>query len=102
MDATLTTLKALSSSFRSSFIMSLVIAVLGIVVSFVTAPGAMDSAIEVSMFLTLVWIVWLVFAVANFKWRALWFLVGMPLTCWWLIPLYLIASGCAHNIRNCP
>jgi hypothetical protein len=101
MNAAPTTVKALGS-FRSSLIVSLVIAVLGIAVAFVTAPGAMDEAIKVSMFLTLLWAVWVVFAFPKFKWRALWFLVGMPLTGWWLIVLYLIASGCAHNIKNCP
>lgn len=102
MNATLTTVKTLSSSFRSSFITSLVVAVLGIAVPFVTAPGEMDGAIKVSKFLTLMWVVWVTFAFTKFKWRALWFLLGMPLTGWWLIVLYLIASGCAHNIRNCP
>ncbi len=102
MNATPTTVKALSSSFRSSFIVSLVVAVLGIAAPFVTAPGAMDGAIKVSMFLTLTWAVWVIVAFTKFKWRALWFLVGMPLTGWWLIVLYLIASGCAHNIKNCP
>jgi hypothetical protein len=96
MNATPTTVKALGS-FRSSLIVSLVIAV-----AFVTAPGAMDGAIKVSMFLTLLWAVWVVFAFTKFKWRALWLLVAMPLTGWWLIVLYLIASGCAHNIKNCP
>jgi hypothetical protein len=47
-------------------------------------------------------LVWVIFAFTKFKWRALWFLVGMPLTGWWLIVLYVIASGCAHNIKNCP
>ncbi len=51
MNATSTTVKALSSSFRSSFIVSLVIAVVVIAVPFVTAPGAMDGAIKVSIFL---------------------------------------------------
>jgi hypothetical protein len=40
--------------------------------------------------------------VTKFKWRALWFLVGTPLAGWWVIALYLIALGCAHNIKNCP
>jgi hypothetical protein len=102
MNASLITVKALSSSFRSSFIVSLVIAVLGIAVPFVTAPGAMDGAIKVSLFLALMWVVWVVVAFTKFKWRALWFLVGMPLAGWWLIALYMIASDCAHNIKNCP
>jgi len=102
MNATPSTLQAISNSFRSLFIGSLVIAVLGIAVPFVTAPGSMDRAIKVSIFLTLAWIVLVVFAFTKFKWRALWCLVGTPLTCWWLVVLYLIASGCAHNIKNCP
>lgn len=83
-------------------ITSLSVAVLGIAVPFVTVPGAMDGAIKVSLFLTLVWIVLVVFAFTKFKWRALWFLVGTPLTGWWLVALYLIASGYAHNVKNCP
>jgi hypothetical protein len=102
MNAIPSTLAAISNRFRSLFIASLAIAVLGIAIPFVTAPGSMDGAIKVSIFLTLVWIVLVVFAFAKFKWRALWCLVGTPLTCWWLVVLYLIASGCAHNIKNCP
>jgi hypothetical protein len=49
-----------------------------------------------------VWIVLVVFAFTKFKWRALWFLLSTPLTGWWFIVLYLIASGCAHNVKNCP
>jgi hypothetical protein len=71
MSATPTSVKALSSSFRSAFLVSLVIAVLGIAVPFVTAPGAMDGAIRVSMLLTLMWVGWVVFAFTKFKLRAL-------------------------------
>ena len=102
MKATLTKVEALGNSFRSSFLVSLVIAVLGVAVPFVTAPGAMDGALKVSMFLTVVWVIWVVFAFTKFRWRALWFLLGTPLTGWWLLVLYSIASGCAHNIKNCP
>ena len=101
MNATPSTL-AISNSFRSLFIASFAIAVLGIAIPFVTAPGSMDGAIKVSIFLTLLWIVLVVFAFAKFKWRALWCLVGTPLTCWWLVVLYLIGSGCARNSKNCP
>ena len=102
MNGTRTTVKALSNSFRSFFIVSLIIAVLGIAIAFVTAPGAMDEAIRLSMFLSLVWILAVIFAFVRFQWRALWFLLGAPLSGWWLIVLYLIASGCAHNAKNCP
>jgi hypothetical protein len=102
MKAAPTKSEALSNGFRSLFLASLVIAALGITIPFVTAPGAMDGAIKVSMFLTLVWIVLVVFAFTKFKWRALWFLLSTPLTGWWFIVLYLIASGCAHNVKNCP
>ena len=102
MKAAPTKFEVLSNSFRSLFLASLVIAALGIAIPFVTAPGAMDGAIKVSMFLTLVWIVLVVFAFTKFKWRALWFLLGTPLTGWWFFVLYLIASGCGHNVKNCP
>lgn len=102
MKPTVSKVEALSKTFRSSFVVSLVIAVLGIAVPFVTAPGAMDGALKVCMFLTALWIIWVLFAFTKFKWRALWFLLGTPLTGWWLVVLYLIASGCAHNIKNCP
>lgn len=102
MNAAPTKAEALSNSFRALLLASLVIAALGVAVPFVTAPGAMDEAIKVSMFLTLVWIVLVIFAFTKFKWRTLWFLFGTPLTGWWLVVLYLIASGCAHNVKNCP
>src|SRR5215472_1357402 len=92
MNATPTTLQ-MSNTFRSLFIASLVIAVLGIAVPFVTAPGSMDGAIKVSTFLTLAWICFGVFAFTKFKWHALWCLVGAPLTCWWLVVLYLKLRG---------
>jgi hypothetical protein len=102
MNATPTKVEALSNSFRALLLASLAIAALGITAPLVTAPGAMDDAIVVSMFLTLVWIALLIFAFTKFKWRTLWFLFGAPLTGWWLVVLYLIAAGCAHNIKNCP
>jgi hypothetical protein len=102
MDATLITMKAVSRSFRPSLIVSLVISVLSIALPFVTAHGSMDGAIKLSMFLSFIWVVWVTLAFAKFKWRALWFLLGLPLAGWWLVVLYLIAAGCAHNLKNCP
>ena len=102
VNAASTKAEALSNSFRALLLASLVIAALGVAVPFVTAPGAMDEAIKVSMSLTLVWIVLVIFAFTKFKWRTLWFLLGTPLTGWWLVVLYSIASGCAHTLKNCP
>jgi hypothetical protein len=47
-------------------------------------------------------VVVVVLAFAKFRCRALWSLLGAPLTGYWLFVLYLIASGCAHNVKNCP
>ena len=102
MNAALTKIQTLSNSFQTLFVASLVIAALGIFIPFVTAPGSMDAAIKLCMLLTLVWIVLVIFVFTKFKWRGLWCLLGAPLTGYWFIVLYLIASGCAHNIRNCP
>jgi len=102
MKAALAKFEALSNSFRSLLLASLVIAAIGAAIPFVTTPGAMDGAIKVSMSLTMVWIVLVVFAFTKFKWRALWFLLGTPLSGWWFFVLYLIASGRAHNVKNCP
>src|SRR4051794_21888105 len=102
MNAAPTKMQSLSTSFRTLFVASLAIAALGIAVPFVTAPGSMDAAIKFCMLLTLVWIVLVIFVFTKFKWRGLWCLLGAPLTGYWCIVLYLIASGCAHNIKNCP
>jgi hypothetical protein len=102
MKAAPTKIQALSNSFRTLFAASLVIATLGIGIPFVTAPGSMDAAIKLCMLLTLVWIALVIFVFTKFKWRGLWCLLGAPLTGYWFIVLYLIATGCAHNIKNCP
>jgi hypothetical protein len=39
----------------------------------------------VSAFLTLAWIVLVVFAFGKFSWRAFWFLLGTPLVGYWLL-----------------
>lgn len=82
------------NNFWSALTVSLVIAAL----DYILFPGAP----RVSAFLTFVWIVFVVFAFTRFKWRAFWFLLGTPLAGYWLLVLYLIASGCSQNLRNCP
>jgi hypothetical protein len=102
MKATANRVASLTANFRSVFAASLLIAALALAIPFGTAPGAMDEAIRVSALLTLVWFILLAFAFVKFKWRAFWLLLGMPLTGYWFFVLYLIASGCAHNVKNCP
>lgn len=83
-----------ASNFWSSFTVSLVIAAL----CFIFFPGAP----RLSALLSLVWIVAVVFAFVKFKWRAFWFLLGTPLAGYWLYIMYVIALGCAQNVKNCP
>jgi hypothetical protein len=92
----------LMNSFRSLLIASYVIAIVGVAIPFVTAPSGMDAAIRISLLLSVTWVVVVVLAFAKFRCRALWSLLGAPLTGYWLFVLYLIASGCAHNVKNCP
>jgi hypothetical protein len=94
--------KNLTRNFRSLFFASLFMATLSFAVPFLIAPGARDGAIKVSVFLTMLWVALVIFAFARFKWRAFWFLLGTPLTGYWLFVLSWIASRCAENIKNCP
>jgi hypothetical protein len=89
-----TRIEHVTGNLWSSFAVSLVIAALCFI-SFPAAP-------KVSALLTLVWTVLLVIAFTKFKWRAFWFLLGTPLVGYWLLVMYLLYSGCAHNIKNCP
>ena len=82
------------NNFWSALAISVVIAAFGFIFFF--------GAPRVSAFLTLVWIVLVVFAFGKFRWRAFWFLLGTPLVGYWLFIGYLLASGCAHNVKNCP
>jgi len=101
MNATLR-LPDLMNSFRSVLAVSFLIAFLSFGIPFITEPGAIDGAIKASLFLTLLWTALVIFAFTRFRWRALWLWFGLPLTSYWLVVLYLMASGCAHNIKNCP
>lgn len=81
-------------NFWSSFAVSLVIAAFCFIFFF--------GAPKMSALLTLVWIVLVVFTFVKFKWRAFWLLLGTPLVGYWLFVVYVIASRCAQNVKNCP
>ena len=63
---------------------------------------ARNAARVRSAVLAAVWLATVVYAVIRFKKRGLWFLVGTPLIAFWFFVLFLIAWGCAHNLRACP
>ena len=61
-----------------------------------------QTAMYVSVFLTICWLLTFVTAVFRFKKRALWLLTGLPLACFWPSVYFLIVTACAHDIRACP
>jgi hypothetical protein len=80
----------------------LVIALLALVTPMTMRAANTDVAIKASAVLAAFWIAIVVFAFAKFKMRAIWFLLGTPLICFWLFVLFLIAWGCAHTVKACP
>ena len=94
MHRVLTRIEDALNNFWSALAISLVIAAFGFIFFF--------GAPKVSVLLTLVWIVLVVLAFTKFRWRAFWFLLGTPLVAYWFFVVYLLASGCAHNVKNCP
>jgi hypothetical protein len=65
-------------------------------------PANTDLAIRASAVLAFSWLAVVVYAFIKFKKRGLWFLLGTPLIGFWFFVLFLIAWGCAHNVRACP
>src|SRR6266571_1541607 len=88
-----------TNNFRPLFLASLAIAALAFATPLLVKPGNTDAAIKVSALLALLWGVLVLFAFTQFKRRALWFLLGTPFIGFWFFVLFLIAWGCAHNLK---
>jgi hypothetical protein len=89
-------------AFRPLLLISLALAILAFVTPLAVRPASTDLAIKVSAVLAASWVAIVVYAFAKFKKRGLWFLLGTPLIGFWFFVLFVIAWGCAHNIRACP
>jgi hypothetical protein len=58
--------------------------------------------IYLSILLTICWLVLLAIGLFKYKKRGLLLLVGAPFALGWVFEFFLIAWGCAHNIKACP
>ena len=89
-------------AFKPLFLISLGLALLAVVMPMAVRPANTDLAIRASAILAASWIAIVVYAFAKFKKRGFWFLLGTPLIVFWFFVLFLIAWGCAHNLKACP
>ena len=48
------------------------------------------------------WLALLIIALVRYRLRGLWVLIGLPFVLFWPVMLYLLAQGCAENLKNCP
>ena len=90
------------TAFKRLLVVSLVLATLTFIMPWAAGPATRDLAIRVSLAVAVGWLAILVYAVVRFKSRALWLLLGTPLVGFWFFVLFLIAWGCAHNLKACP
>jgi hypothetical protein len=89
-------------AFRKLVAISLGLAILALVTPLAVKPASTDLAIRASAVLAALWLAVVVYAFIKFGKRGLWFLLGTPLIGFWFFVLFLIAWGCAHNVRACP
>jgi predicted membrane channel-forming protein YqfA (hemolysin III family) len=61
-----------------------------------------DPPIVVAAFLTVAWLVLLLFALARYRWRGLWLLVGAPAALFLPALVLLLFIGCSINSSQCP
>jgi hypothetical protein len=90
------------TAFRPLLLISLGLALLACLMPLAVKPGNTDLAIRASAIVAAVWLATVTYGIIMFKKRGLWFLVGTPLIAFWPFVLFLIAWGCAHNLRSCP
>ena len=86
---------------RPSFVTSLALALCAFLGPFVFRTQ-MDAATHISVLLALCWMALFLWTIVKFKVKSLWLLIGFPFAAFWPLEFFMIASGCAHNIRNCP
>lgn len=91
----------IANNFRSLLITSFAVATLSFGLPFLALPSE-AAALKFSLLLALFWIGLTIFSFVKYRWRALWCLFGIPRVAYWFVVLYLLASACAQNIRNCP
>jgi hypothetical protein len=91
-----------TKAFRPLFLISLGIAILVFVTPLAVRPATRDLAILASAVLAASWVAIVAYAFIKFRKRGLLFLIGTPLILFWFFVLFVIAWGCAHNVRACP
>jgi hypothetical protein len=89
-------------NFRPLFIASIIVALCAFGVPWLVRPWNMDAGVTASGWLALFWFAMVIVSFVRFRRRGWWFLLPTPLAFFWLFGLFLIAWGCAHNIRACP
>jgi hypothetical protein len=89
------------TAFRPLLLISFGLALLAFVTPWAVRPANTDLGIRASAVLAFSWLAVVVYAFIKFKKRGLWFLLGTPLIGFWFFVLFLIAWGCAHNVRAC-
>ena len=92
----------ITTAFRPLLLFSLALATLALVTAWAVQPASTDLAVRGSWVLAASWLAIVVYAFVKFKKRGLWFLLGTPMIVFWLFVLFVIAWGCAHNVRACP
>jgi hypothetical protein len=89
-------------AFKPLLLISLALAILAFIMPWAAWPAKTDLAIRVSAAIAAGWVATVVYALVRFKKRGLWFLLGTPFVVFWFFVLFMIAWGCAHNLRACP
>jgi hypothetical protein len=89
-------------AFKPLLVISFGLAILAFVTPWAVKPASRDLAIRASAVLAASWFAVVVYAFIKFKRRGLWFLLGTPLIGFWFFVLFVIAWGCAHNVKACP
>ncbi len=61
-----------------------------------------DISLWLGLFLGACWLVLFVVGLFKFRKRGLWLLFGLPFVLFWPYVIFMIVSGCAHDIKACP
>jgi hypothetical protein len=90
-----------TKGFKPLFLISLGLALLAFVTPWAVRPASIVLAIRASAVLAASWVAIVVYAFIKFKKRGLWLLIGTPVIVFGFFMLFVIAWGCAHNVRAC-
>jgi hypothetical protein len=88
-------------AFTPLLLISLGLAVLTFVTPWAAKAASTDLAIRAGAVLATSWLALVVYALITIGKRGLCFLLGTPLIGFWFFELFVIAWGCAHNVRAC-